>query len=122
MSGEKIYIEKVRKPRKINGFDNLTIAYAMYLLGEKRALLKIAKDILAINRVYNFKRIPEFIRNEIINIDKHINLNSYENIDVEQITINKLKAEVQLQRISIKNIPIPDIEGMEDIKKIIDDL
>lgn len=99
------------------GFKN-----AMYLLGEKRALLKIAQDILAINRVYNFKRIPDFMRAEIINIDKLVNLASYENIDVEQINNNKLKIDIELRRISIKNIPIPDIEGMEDIKRIIDSL
>lgn len=99
------------------GFKN-----AMYLLGEKRALLKIAQDILAINRVYNFKRIPDFMRDEIINIDKLIDLASYENIDVEQISINKLKIDVELRRISIKNIPVPDIEGTEDIKRIIDNL
>lgn len=99
------------------GFKN-----AMYLLGEKRALLKIAKDILAINRAYNFNQIPEYIREEIINIDKLVNLNSYENIDVEQININKLKADIKLRHISIKNILIPNIEGMEDVKKIIDDL
>lgn len=99
------------------GFKN-----AMYLLGEKRALQKIAQDILAINRAYNFKRIPDFIRDEIINIDKLIDLASYENIDVEQISINKLKIDVELRRISIRNIPVPDIKGMEDIKKIIDNL
>lgn len=99
------------------GFKN-----AMYLLGEKRALLKIAKDILSINRAYNFKRIPDFMRDEIINIDKLVDLASYENIDVEQINNNKLKIDIELRRISIKNIPIPDIEGMEDIKKIIENL
>lgn len=99
------------------GFKN-----AMYLLGEKRALLKIAQDILAINRAYNFKRIPDFMRDEIIIIDKLVDLTSYENIDVEQISINKLKIDVELRRISIKNIPIPDIEGMKDIKRIIDNL
>lgn len=99
------------------GFKN-----AMYLLGEKRALLKIAKDILAINRAYNFKRIPESIRQEVIDIDKLINITSYENIDVEQINIYKLKIDINLRRTSIKNIPIPDIEGMEDIKKILDNL
>lgn len=99
------------------GFKN-----AMYLLGEKRALLKIAKDVLAINRAYNFKRIPDFMRNEIINIDKLVNLASYENIAVEQINNSKLKIDIELRCISIKNIPIPDIEGMEDIKRIIDSL
>ena len=94
----------------------------MYLLGEKRALLKIAKDILSINRAYNFKRIPDFMRDEIINIDKLVDLASYENIDVEQINNNKLKIDIELRRISIKNIPITDIEGMEDIKKMIENL
>ena len=100
----------------------LGLKNAMYLLGEKRALLKIAKDILAINRAYNFQRIPEIIRKEVVDIDKLINLSSYENIDVEQININRLRIELELSRVSIKNITIPDIEGMEDIKKIIDNL
>lgn len=100
----------------------LGFKFAMYLLGERRALLRISKDISVINRAYNFKQIPEAIRSEIINIDKLINLNSYENINVEQININKLKADIELRRISIKNIPIPNIESMEDIKKIIDNL
>lgn len=62
------------------------------------------------------------MRDEIINIDKLVDLASYENIDVEQINIYKLKIEVKLQHMSIKNIPIPDIEGIEDIKRIIDNL
>ncbi len=95
------------------GFKN-----AMYLLGEKRALLKIAKDVLAINRAYNLKRIPEIIRKEVVDIDKLIDLSSYENIDVEQISINKLRVDMELLRISIKNISISDIEGFEDIKNI----
>lgn len=99
------------------GFKN-----AMYLLGEKRALLKIATDTLSINRAYNFKRIPDFMRDEIINIDRLVNLASYDNISVEQINNSKLKIDIELRRISIKNIPIPDIEGMEDIKRIIDSL
>lgn len=85
-------------------------------------MLKIAKDVLAINRAYTFKRIPQSIRKEIISIDKLTNLNSYENIDVEQININMLKANIELQRISIKNISIPDIESMKDVKKIVNDL
>lgn len=100
----------------------LGFKYAMYLLGHKRALLKIAKNVLSINGVYNFKRIPDFMRDEIINIDRLVNLASYENIDVEQINRNKLKIDAELLRISIKNIPIPDIVGMEDIKRIIDSL
>ena len=99
------------------GFKN-----AMYLLGEKRALLKIAKDVPAINRAYKFNRIPEIIRKEVINIDKLIDISSYKTIDVEQISINKLRIELELSRVSIKNIPIPNIAGMEDIKKIIDNL
>lgn len=110
-------IKETQAMNSVLGFKN-----AMYFLGEKRALLKIAKDTLTINRVYNLNQIPEYIREGIINIDKLINLNSYENIDVEQISINKLKIDIELRRISIKNIPIPDIDGMEDIKKIIDDL
>lgn len=45
-----------------------------------------------------------------------------ENIDVEQINNTKLKIDIELRRISIKNIPIPDIEGMEDVKRIIEGL
>lgn len=100
----------------------LGLKYAMYLLGHKRALLKIAKDILAINRAYNFNHIPKYIREEIVAIDKLIDLNSYENIDVELIKINKLKIDIELRRISIKNVSIPDIGEMEDIKKLISDL
>lgn len=100
----------------------LGFKYAMYLLGHKRAFLKIAKDVLAINRAYNFNQIPKCIREEIIAIDKLIDLTSYENIDTEQIYINKLKVDTELLRISIKSISIPDIEEMEDIKKIISDL
>lgn len=108
---------QIRNMNNVLGFK-----YAMYLLGEKRAMLKIAKDALTISRIYNFKQIPEFIREEIVNIDKLINLNSYENIDVEQININKLEIEIKLTRTSIKNIPLPDIEGLDDIKKIINTL
>lgn len=117
---EHIAFQIAKETQSMNnvlGFKN-----AMYLLGEKRALLKIAKDIISINRAYNFKRIPEFMRSEIINIDKLVDLTSYENIDVEQININRLKIDMELLRISIKNIPAPDIEGMEDIIKIIDSL
>lgn len=117
---EHITFQIIKETQKMNNV--LGFKYAMYLLGERRALLRISKDISVINRAYNFKRIPEAIRSEIINIDKLINLNSYENIDVEQININKLKADIELRRISIKNIPIPNIESMEDIKKIIDNL
>jgi len=109
--------KETQEMENVLGFKN-----AMYLLGEKRALLKIAKDVLAINRAYDFKRIPQFIREEIMSIDKLINLNSYENIDVEQININKLKVDIELRKISIKNIPMPDIEELEDIKKIVDNL
>lgn len=109
--------KEIQSMNNILGFKN-----AMYLLGEKRALLKIAKDILSINRAYNFKRIPDFIRDEIINIDKLVDLTSYENVDVKQININKLKIDTELLHISIKNISVPDMEGMEDIIKIIDNL
>lgn len=57
-----------------------------------------------------------------MNIDRLVNLASYDNISVEQINNSKLKIDIELRRISIKNIPIPDIEGMEDIKRIIDSL
>ncbi len=117
---EHIAFQIAKETQNMNNI--LGFKYAMYFLGGRRALLKIAKDILAINRAYNFNQIPEYIREEIINIDKLVNLNSYENINVEQININKLKADIELRRISIKNIPIPNIEDMEDIKKIIDDL
>lgn len=118
---DHLLFQITREFKYMNG-NILGFKYAMYLLGEKRAMLKIAKDILAINRVYNSKQIPELIRSEIITIDKLINLNSYENIDVEQININKLKIDNKLLRSSIKNIPIPDVKEMEDIKKIIDNL
>jgi len=117
---EHIAFQIAKETQKMNNV--LGFKYAMYLLGERRALLKIAKDIPAINRAYNFKRIPEHIRDSIIHIDKLINLNSYEHIDAEQININKQKADIELRRISIKNIPIPNIDGMENVKKIIDNL
>lgn len=117
---EHIAFQITKEIQKMNNV--LGFKYAMYLLGERRALLKIAKDIPAINRAYNFKRIPEYIRDSIINIDKLINLNSYGNIDVEQININKLKADIELRRIAIESISIPNIEDMEEIKKIINNL
>lgn len=109
--------------KEINSLNNiLGFKNSMYLLGEKRAFLKIAKDISAIYRAYTFKRFPESVRNEIINIDKLIDLTSYKNIDVKQINLNKRKIENELYRISIKNMPIPDIEGIKEIKQIIDSL
>lgn len=109
--------------KEINSMNNiLGFKNSMYLLGEKRAFLKIARDVSVINRAYNFKRIPEVIRNEIINIDKLVDLTSYENIEVKQINLNKLKIENELCRISIKNVPFPNIEGMDEIKQIIDSL
>jgi len=100
----------------------LGFKYAMYLLGEKRAMLKIAKDILAVNKAYNSKIIPQTIREEIINIDKLIDINSYENINVNQINLNKLKIEHVLLQESIKSIPIPNTSEFGCIKNIIDTL
>lgn len=117
---EHIAFQIAKETQSMN--DVLGFKNAMYLLGEKRAMLKIARDVPSITRVYNFKCIPKFMRDEIINIDKLIDLSSHENIDVEQININRLKIEAELRRISVKNIPIPDIDGMEDIRNIVDSL
>ncbi len=105
-----------------NMHNPLGFKYAMYIIGHRRALLKIAKDVLAINCAYNFKQIPEYIRNEIIVIDKLIDLSSYQNIDAEQISIKKLEIDVKLRKHALEKISVSDIEGMEDIKKIIDNL
>lgn len=105
--------------KEIQSMDNpLGFKNAMYLLGEKRALLKIAKNVLTINRAYNFKQIPEFMRDEIITIDNLIDLTSYENIDVEQIYTNKLKIDTELLRLSIKNISVVDKEQFPSLSVV----
>ncbi|MCM1232627.1 MAG: hypothetical protein NC489_21080 [Ruminococcus flavefaciens] len=91
--------------RELQNMNNpLGFKYAMYMLGHKRALLRMAKDVSAISRIYNPKYIPKSVREEIVNIDKLVNLNSYEDISVEQLKINKQKVDCGLMRISIESI------------------
>lgn len=95
---------------------------SMYLLGEKRAIFQITKDIQKIYKIYTTKRIPSNIRDEIVKIDSLININNYECIDVQTLKTLKTKVEDTLRLYSMKNIPIPDLPGMDKVKKILDSI
>lgn len=77
---------------------------SMYLLGEKRAFIKVASDPLVINKAFSSKRIPQLIRDEIVSIDKLVNVSSFMNIDVNKISIPKLSAENKLTQLSYKEL------------------
>ena len=106
---------------KMNGI--LGFKYSMYLLGERRAMLKISNNPLEVNRIYNNTRIPKLIRDEILSIDKLIILDKPENIDIPLLDTLKLKAETNLLKYSVNNLPpLPDIEGIDEIKDILNSL
>ncbi|WP_342759386.1 hypothetical protein [Kineothrix sedimenti] len=91
----------------------------MYLLGEKRAFVKVSSDPLVINRAFSTKHLPQLIRDEIVSIDKLININSFENIDVDKISILRLGAENKLTQLSYKEL-LKD--APTDLQKEIQDL
>lgn len=118
---EHMKFEIIKETQHMNNV--LGFKYIMYFLGEKRAMLKISKDIHTINQEYSYNRIPKLVRTEIINLDKLININNYENIDVQQIIDNKLKAENALRRYSINNIGLSGIESLDnEVRKLLDNL
>lgn len=108
----------------INKMNNiLGFKYSMYLLGEKRAMLKISSNPIEINRIYSNTKIPRLIRDEIIAIDKMVIFDSPQNIDISELSIHKLKAETELMKNSIDNLkPLPHIEGMDEINNFLNSL
>lgn len=113
-----IAINVAQRIAKMN--NTLGVKEAMYLLGEKRALYKVVINPLDINKVFSYKSIPEIIRSEIMNIDKLINISSYDNIEVNQININILQAENKLTENSLKRLALEmPMDIQEDIHNIL---
>lgn len=81
--------------------DPSALKRSMYFLGERKAMMQICSDVLAISKAFSYNKINPIIKNEVIGIDKATgNQFTYQDLNILEISVLKLQAEVNLTKYS----------------------